>query len=179
MDSSKFKNTLSAPWFALIIIALAAFVIYSNVYQSPFIFDDILSIVENTGIRDLSNFSSPERFLKPRAVVNFTFALNYKFGKLDVFGYHLVNILIHIINGFIVYFLALAILKLLFRPSGGEEQRAKSGEQGVEGREQKRKLKAQSSKLRGQREKEQRAKSKALNSELTTHNSQLTTHNSP
>ena len=113
MDNSKFRKTLFAPWFALIVITLAAFVVYSNVYHCPFVFDDIHSIVENTGIRDLSNFSSPGRFLKSRAVVDFTFALNYRFGKLDVFGYHLVNVLIHIINGFLVYFLALTIFKQL------------------------------------------------------------------
>jgi len=114
------KKILLARWFALIVIALAAFVVYSNTWRCPFVFDDIHSIVENTGIRDLSNFSSPGRFFDSRAVVNFTFALNYKFGRLDVFGYHLVNILIHILNGFVVYFLALSIFdtdRLLFRHS--------------------------------------------------------------
>ncbi|MES0447386.1 MAG: tetratricopeptide repeat protein [Desulfobacterales bacterium] len=43
--------------------------------------------------------------------MDLTFALNYKFGKLNVFGYHLVNVLVHIINGFLVYLLVFAILK--------------------------------------------------------------------
>jgi len=140
------KKILLARWFALIVIALAAFVVYSNTWRCPFVFDDIHSIVENTGIRDLSNFSSPGRFFDSRAVVNFTFALNYKFGRLDVFGYHLVNILIHIINGFVVYFLALSILRLLFRPSGageGEEaERLKVKGQRSEIRDQRSKVKA-------------------------------------
>ncbi|MCK4534471.1 MAG: tetratricopeptide repeat protein, partial [Syntrophobacterales bacterium] len=140
-------KTLLSPWFALIVIALAAFVIYSNTYNCPFVLDDNHSIKKNIKIRDLSNFSSPERFLNSRTVVDFTFALNYRFGKVNVFGYHLVNILIHIANGFIVYFLALAILRLLFRPSGEEAQSAKS--------------------------RERSAKRKALNSELTTQNSQF------
>jgi len=111
------KNTLLAPWFALIAIALAAFVIYSNIYHSPFVFDDINSITDKVRIRDLSNFSSPGRFLQPRSIVNLTFALNYRFGKLSVFGYHLVNVLIHIINGFLVYFLSLTIFKQLLSGS--------------------------------------------------------------
>ena len=122
MDTSKLRDTLLSPWFGLMIIALTALLVYSNTFESPFVFDDNTSIVENVGIRDLSRFSSPERFLRPRTVVDFTFALNYRFGKLDLFGYHLINILIHIINGCVVYFLARAILKLLMRPAGAGEE---------------------------------------------------------
>ncbi|MDD5724085.1 MAG: tetratricopeptide repeat protein [Syntrophales bacterium] len=122
MAGSRFRNTLVSPWFGLMIIALAAFLVYSNTFECPFVFDDNHSLKENVEIRDLSGFSSPARFLEPRAVVDCTFALNYRFGKLDVFGYHLVNILIHMINGFVVYFLARVILRLLFRPSGAGEE---------------------------------------------------------
>ena len=146
MTSSILKNRLSSPWLALILITLLAAIIYSNIYQSPFVFDDIYSIVENRAIRDVSNFLDLKQLLKPRPVVDLTFALNYKFGKLDVFGYHLVNILIHIINGFVAYFLALAILRLLFRPSGAGEEAESSKLKG-----QREEGKAQSSKLKAQR----------------------------
>ena len=126
--NAMFKKILSTPWFALIVIALAAFIVYSNVYHCPFVFDDDHTIVRNTRIRDLSNFSSPGKFLTARTVVDFTFALNYRFGKLDVFGYHLVNILIHIVNGFVVYFLAFAILRLLARTEGGGQRAEDSGQ---------------------------------------------------
>lgn len=98
-------------WFALIIIGFSVLVIYSNIYSSPFIYDDVTHIVENKTIKNLSNYFFPSKFLEPRAILDFTFALNYRFGKLNVFGYHLVNILIHILNGFLVYFLVFAILK--------------------------------------------------------------------
>jgi len=111
MDFSIFKNRFSSPCLAIISIILSVLIIYSNIYTSPFAFDDKRSIVENKTIRNLSNYLSPSKLLKPRAVVDFTFALNYRFGKLNVFGYHLVNVLVHILNGFLVYFLILAILK--------------------------------------------------------------------
>ena len=111
MDFSFYKKRFSSPWFAFILIGLSVLVIYSNIYKSPFVFDDLPSIVENKNIKDLSNFSSLSNLLKPRAIVDFTFALNYRVGKLNVFGYHLVNVLIHILNGFLVYFLAFAILQ--------------------------------------------------------------------
>ena len=107
------KNCLSSPWPALILITLLAAIIYSNIYHCPFVFDDNHSIVENRAIRDVSNFLDLKQLLKPRSVVDLTFALNYKFGKLDVFGHHLVNVLIHIISGFVAYFLALTIFKQL------------------------------------------------------------------
>lgn len=115
MDTIKIKNAFFSKWFALVVIALAGIVIYSNTYHSPFVFDDIRSIVEKPAIRDVSNFFDLKRIPTSRPVVDLTFAINYSFGKLNVFGYHLVNILIHIINGFIVYFLSLEIMKLLFR----------------------------------------------------------------
>ena len=102
---------------ALILIPILALIIYHNIYQCPFVFDDRIGIEENTTIRTLSNYSSPGGLLRPRAIVGFTFALNFKFGKLNVFGYHLVNVLIHIINGFIVYFLAQTIFTQLSNTS--------------------------------------------------------------
>ena len=144
MDNSKLRNTLSMPWFALIVIALAAFVIYSNTFNCPFVFDGIRLIVESQDIRDVSNFLDLKRLPTSRPVVDLTFALNYKFGKLNVFGYHLVNVLIHIANGFMVYFLALVILKLLFRPSGAGDRGQKT-----EVRGQKKKSKGEKGKVKG------------------------------
>ncbi|MFC1813270.1 tetratricopeptide repeat protein, partial [Thermodesulfobacteriota bacterium] len=113
MDFLFFKKRLSGPWFALILIGLSVLIFYSNIYNSPFVFDDEQRIVENKNIKNLSSYLSPSKLLKPRAVVDLTFALNYRFGKLNVFGYHLVNVLIHMINGFLVYFLIFVILKQL------------------------------------------------------------------
>ena len=111
MDFSIFKNRFSNPCLVLISIIFSVLIIYCNIYNNSFVFDDVPRIVENKIIRDLSNFLSPNKLLQPRAVVDFTFALNYRFGKLNVFGYHLVNVLVHILNGFLVYLLSLAILK--------------------------------------------------------------------
>lgn len=111
----KLRRILENPWLAVALIALTAVIIYSNIYQGEFVFDDVRTIEENQDIRDLSKFLSLKQFVKKRPIVVLTFALNYRFGGLNVFGYHLVNLIIHIINGVIVYFLALTI----FRQVGG------------------------------------------------------------
>jgi hypothetical protein len=78
----------------LALIVVLGVLIYANSFTCTFHFDDRASIEENTAIRDISNIkaiwqSSPTRF-----VALFTFALNYHFGQLNVWGYHLVNLLI-------------------------------------------------------------------------------------
>ncbi|MFH1954845.1 MAG: tetratricopeptide repeat protein [Pseudomonadota bacterium] len=116
MKSSLVKNTVTRPWFAFVIITIVGLVVYSNIYRAPFVFDDLQQIDENVKIRDLSECFSPRQLFSPRPLVELTFALNYQFGELNVFGYHLVNVLIHVINGFLVYFLSLVILKQLLNP---------------------------------------------------------------
>ena len=117
MRSNTVTSRISTPWFACVLITLVAVVIYCNIYRAPFVFDDQGQIEENVKIRDLSECFSPRQLFSPRPIVELTFALNYRFGGLNVFGYHVVNTLIHIINGVLVYFLALAIFKRLLIPS--------------------------------------------------------------
>jgi len=93
---------------ALFLLSLLATLIYSNTFSAPFVFDDIENIVDNPQVKELKNFL----YLSGSRYVGFlSFALNHHFGGLHVFGYHLVNLLIHIINGFLVYIL----VRLLFR----------------------------------------------------------------
>ncbi len=86
-----------------------ATIVYSNIYSSPFVFDDHGRIVKRGAIRDLAHYATLQQLLSPRSLVDVTFALNYKLGKLSVSGYHFINLLVHIMNGFIVYFLALGL----------------------------------------------------------------------
>ncbi|MCD6294472.1 MAG: tetratricopeptide repeat protein [Deltaproteobacteria bacterium] len=111
--SMKFKHSgsvLANPWFALILIAATVLVIYSNTYSVPFVFDGKVQIENKEKIRDLENYVSLKGLKTHRPIVEFSFALNYQFGKLNPVGYHLVNILIHLTNGVLVYFLALNVL---------------------------------------------------------------------
>ena len=104
---------LSNCWLPIFVIAFCTFVIYSNIYSFPFVFDDKLHIVEKENIGDLDCHISFNRLRQPRGIVYLTFALNYHFGGLNVFGYHLVNVLIHMTNGIFAYFLSLTIFRQL------------------------------------------------------------------
>jgi hypothetical protein len=94
---------------SIILIAAAAVIIYSNTFHSSFHFDDTPTIVENYAIH---RFDVKEIFsTSSRPILDITFALNYYFGKLDVFGYHMVSIMLHIVNGILLYFILLWTVK--------------------------------------------------------------------
>ncbi len=78
------------------VITLAAILVYSNSLSVPFQFDDQISIQGNPAIRDISNLKAIFQFSPTRFFTYVTFAVNYYFHGLDVFGYHLVNLIIHI-----------------------------------------------------------------------------------
>ncbi len=96
----------------LIIITLG-FVIYSNSFNNGFHFDDMFFILNKAQIRDLSDLSAIwNAHSHPARFIGFlSFALNYHFHQYNVFGYHVVNWLIHIANGLMVWWL----VHLLFR----------------------------------------------------------------
>jgi tetratricopeptide (TPR) repeat protein len=105
---SRSGRSLTHPLTALLALALLAVAVYSNTFSAAFHFDDMPNLVENPDIKHLANLLD----LSGSRYVGFlTFALNYRFGALSVFGYHLVNLLIHITNGALVY----ALVRLLFR----------------------------------------------------------------
>src|SRR4030042_2712478 len=90
---------------SILLIVTLATIVYSNTFYASFHFDDTPSIVENYAIH---RFDIKEIFsTSSRPVLDLTFALNYYFGKLNVFGYHLVNLLLHIANGVMLYFILL------------------------------------------------------------------------
>ncbi len=123
--------------FALLLISIFIFLIYSNTFDASWHFDDFGNIVENPKLH-ISDFS-PNSIIKSlsasinggyyngqtfyRPLVMFSFALNWYFAKLNVLGYHLVNTMVHITAAFLLY---LTISKLLNTPNMGNKFKANS-----------------------------------------------------
>ncbi|HLF17520.1 MAG TPA: tetratricopeptide repeat protein [Candidatus Omnitrophota bacterium] len=82
--------------------------VYSNAFHSPFVFDDIYYIVRNPSLKHLDNISTIfwGSYAPLRFIPFLSFALNYHFYQLDVFGYHVVNVAIHILNAGLVWWFA-------------------------------------------------------------------------
>ena len=78
------------------ILIILGLLIYSNTLENDFVFDDRPRIMNNETIKNFSSIQDiwEEGTLRPFGI--FTFAMNYNINKLDVTGYHIVNIIIHI-----------------------------------------------------------------------------------
>ena len=116
-NHSSIKNGPRRETLLLSLLAIVVILIYADTLTAPFIFDDLINILNNPHIRvpalSLENlawagFNSPEG---RRPVANISFALNYYFNGFNLVGYHVVNILIHTACGIFLYLLAKATLQ--------------------------------------------------------------------
>ncbi len=101
---NKYANIVS-----VFIILLFGIIIYSNSFKCSFHFDDLVNIVNNKAIQKLSDVKTWWSYSSNRPVSMFTFVLNYHFSQLAVWTYHLVNLIIHLINAGLAWWLTLLI----------------------------------------------------------------------
>lgn len=78
-----------------LVAAALAFLVYLPSLAGGFVYDDGELILRNPSIRSLDNLGVVLRYEPSRPLLNVTWALNYAFGGLDPWHYHLVNVLIH------------------------------------------------------------------------------------
>ena len=104
---------------AVALIAGVALIAYSNTFYVPFEFDDLPNIVNNPNIQiKVFTWDQLGQLIKNtykesiRVFSYFTLAVNYYFGGLNVFGYHLVNFFIHIASGIFLYWFLILTLNL-------------------------------------------------------------------
>jgi tetratricopeptide (TPR) repeat protein len=101
------------------VIASLALIVYSNTFQVSFRFDDIPNILDNPDVQ-IKTLSMDQ--LQPlikntyqetiRVFSYFTLALNYYLGEFDVWGYHLVNVIVHIASGIFLYWFLVLTFQL-------------------------------------------------------------------
>lgn len=108
--------------FAVIIIILACFAAYSNTLSAKFVWDDAPLIRNNpyiTSFKYLPNFFSEDiwdiglqnmtsGYYRP--LLGLSFMLDYHFWKMDPFGFHLTNLILHILICLLIF----ALIEKLF-----------------------------------------------------------------
>jgi tetratricopeptide (TPR) repeat protein len=107
----------SGIWWRTLIILLCGSIAYSNSLSGPFIFDDLLSVVQNLQIRQWWRLGAVFRPLRElpvagRPLVNLSFAINYAFDGLNPFGYHLVNVAVHLTCALVLFGIVRRTLEL-------------------------------------------------------------------
>ncbi len=99
-------------------LILISFLVFFNSINHPFVHDDIVFIVQNPQISHLEH--GWDIFLHPnvsgdginayyRPVLELFYRLEYQLFGFDASGFHLVNVLIHIANGLLVFLLLLRL----------------------------------------------------------------------
>jgi len=109
-------NTFRMHLLPVALLALVSLALFANTLSSPFIWEDKDLIQDHRYIKDPGkipflftplywNHYSPSSKGQYRPLRAVTFALDYRFWKLNPFGYHLTNIIVHTANVILVYFL--------------------------------------------------------------------------
>lgn len=104
---------------SLVLIVVLGFFVYFNSLKGEFVWDDEYLVRDNPRITSFSNFTKIFRenigtpvgknvpFYRPLQVLTYMF--DYKLWQLNVIGYHLTNILAHILVAISIYFLIYAL----------------------------------------------------------------------
>ena len=121
--SAKNIKSSSSDWRSLVavgIIIVAGLLAYHNSFSGPFIFDDIESIPENPTIQHIGDAVSPlndGQAVQRRPVVNLSLAINYSLGGLEPSGYHVFNLIVHILTGLLLFGIVRRTLRVLGKSS--------------------------------------------------------------
>lgn len=102
-------RTLIVGMAPALLIVVAGIIVYRNSFAGPFIFDDEISLFYNPSITHPATWwaafmpAGGGRTTQSRPLLNASFALNYALGKKDPWGYHLVNLAVHLLCGLTLF----------------------------------------------------------------------------
>lgn len=111
---------------ALLFLALLPALLYFNSLNNSFHYDDSFYILNNAYVHEISrvgHFFVSSKLISNIALSGYrpltmmTFALNYAAGGENPFGYHLVNVAIHVLNTLLVYSVSLSLMRAFQIPS--------------------------------------------------------------
>src|SRR5262245_55855663 len=97
---------------ALVLVALAV-ICYSTSFRGEFVFDDNQVVLQNSelpNVRTLRDVAFSGTGW--RQLLFFTYRLNYYWGGLDPFGYHVLNVALHALNVLLVYWIILTAVNV-------------------------------------------------------------------
>ena len=108
--------------FAFVVLSIIILTIYSNTFHASWHLDDEGNILKNKPLHlsELGWHNIKKAFFASkdgsgrlyRPVACLSFAINYYFGKANVFGYHLVNIFIHFLASLFLFLFIYQTLRL-------------------------------------------------------------------
>lgn len=119
-DAMRIQSFSPKPQLAILIIVAAVFMVYLNALRNDFVFDDKFLCVENEIIRDVKNipkiFGSEFQISETntgfyRPLVILSLLVDYQIWGLTSVGFHLTNIILHLLTVILIYFFVLNLFK--------------------------------------------------------------------
>ncbi len=115
------------------LLTVAVFAVYCRALNSPFVFDDSVSVIDNRSITRLwplvGDAAHPGPFnpsfqypTSGRPLVNLSLAINYYFGRLNPVGYRIFNLIVHLLSAVLLMMIVRRTLQLDY--FGGRFDRA-------------------------------------------------------
>src|SRR5262245_9469121 len=87
---------------AAVLVAGLTALVYLNALNAPFVYDDHRTVVENDSIRDLADWRAIVLLQPLRPELNSSYALDHALWGVNPYGYHLTNLLLHILNALLL-----------------------------------------------------------------------------
>jgi tetratricopeptide (TPR) repeat protein len=119
-SSARSKPSPALPaWAAPALIVVAVLLVYANSFSVPFLLDDQGSIEANPTLGSIWDALRPPaggETVAGRPLLNISFALSHALSGLEVWGYHLLNVLIHAGAALLAYGLVSRTLRRLGQP---------------------------------------------------------------
>ena len=103
---------LTRPAVAVLVLSSLGIIAYWNSFGVPFVFDDLATINMNSDVQLGSSLS--HWVWLSRALLQASLAANHAINGENVWGYHFVNLALHLVNGLLVYFFARHIFSRIF-----------------------------------------------------------------
>ena len=108
-----FRESIPPHWLCLCVLTVLTCLAYADSLWGKFVFDDMSVIFQNPTLMNVKTFSE---VMSPvgggwRPLLFASYALNHYWGGLDTFGYHLVNVVLHVINVLLIYGIILSVFR--------------------------------------------------------------------
>lgn len=118
-------KTTKLRFVAITLIVILGLIAYGNTLKNGFVYDDPLVVEGNTFITSLSNlrhFFDDDYYLGSgetswRVVVTLSYFIDYQLWQFKPFGYHLTNLIFHLLNGILFYVFLLLLIPIITKSS--------------------------------------------------------------
>lgn len=110
MNPSAFRTPHAAPWPWMLLLCVAGALAYHNSFSGAMVFDDLPNIADDPFVRQFGPWSALLEGYRP--LLRVTFAFNYALDGLDVAGYHLFNLAVHLMAGLALFGIVRRTLRL-------------------------------------------------------------------